>query len=82
MVYSAEQRTIAEALLEAALARARSVTKVELPPLSRDGEEPPTDIAEQMAGADVVLAPTATSLNLDNGTAARLTPRAVVLAPG
>jgi leucyl aminopeptidase (aminopeptidase T) len=63
VVYSAEQRSIAEALLEAARARARSVTKVELPPLLRHGAEPPADIAEQMADADVVLAPTATSLS-------------------
>ena len=64
VVCSGEQRTIADAFTAAARDRARDVTVVDLPPLSRHGEEPPAEIAEQMARADVVFAPTSTSLSV------------------
>jgi leucyl aminopeptidase (aminopeptidase T) len=63
VVRSKEQRSIADAFAAAVRGRAREVTVVDLPPLSRHGEEPPPGIAEQMARADVVFAPTSTSLS-------------------
>ena len=39
------------------------MTVVAFPPLSRHGEEPPAAVTEAFAGADVVLAPTTTSLS-------------------
>ena len=63
VLYNDEQRTIAEALEEAAKPRALAVTMLEFPALSRHGEEPPDEIAERMASADVVLAPTSRSLS-------------------
>lgn len=69
VVYNDEQATIAEALAEAARPLARTVTLQEFPTLSRHGEEPPADVAEAMAQADAVFAPTARSLS---NTQARL----------
>jgi len=63
VVYNDEQRVIAESLAAAAKPRARAVTLLELPTLSRHGEEPPTEVAEAMARADVVSAPTSRSLS-------------------
>jgi leucyl aminopeptidase (aminopeptidase T) len=64
VVFNGEQRTIADALAEAANHRARAVTLLEFPPTSRHGEEPPAEVAEAMLAADVVLAPTSRSLSL------------------
>jgi leucyl aminopeptidase (aminopeptidase T) len=64
VVRSKEQRSIADAFTAVARGRSREVTVVDLPPLSRHGEEPPTEIAEQMARADVVFAATSTSLSV------------------
>jgi leucyl aminopeptidase (aminopeptidase T) len=64
VVRSERQRSIADAFIAAARGCAREVTAVDLPPLSRHGEEPPAEIAEQMARADVVFAPTSTSLSV------------------
>src|SRR6476659_8134492 len=64
VVCNAEQRTIAEALADAARRRARSVMLLEFVAMSRHGEEPPAEVAEAMVAADVVLAPTSMSLSL------------------
>ena len=66
VVFNATKRGIAEALGEAAKPRARTVTLLEFPAVSRDGEEPSADVAAAMVGADVVLAPTARSLSQTN----------------
>jgi leucyl aminopeptidase (aminopeptidase T) len=63
-VCNEEQRTIAEALADAAHRRGRSVTLLEFAATSRHGEEPPAEVAEAMAAADVVLAPTSMSFSL------------------
>ncbi len=63
VVYNDEQRVIAESLAAAAKPRARAVTMLAFPTLSRHGEEPPTEVAEAMARADVVFAPTSRSLS-------------------
>jgi leucyl aminopeptidase (aminopeptidase T) len=63
VIYNDEQRAIAESLAAAARPRARAVTLLGFPTLSRHGEEPPSDVAEAMAGADVVFAPTSHSLS-------------------
>jgi leucyl aminopeptidase (aminopeptidase T) len=58
-----EQRLIAESLAAAATPRAQAVTVLTFPALSRHGEEPPAEVAEAMARADVVFAPTSHSLS-------------------
>jgi len=58
-----EQRSIAEALADAAEDPARSVRVVSYPTLTRDGEEPPEDVAKAMTAASVILAPTTFSLS-------------------
>jgi leucyl aminopeptidase (aminopeptidase T) len=63
VVYNDEQRVIAESLAAAANARARAVALLAFPPLSRHGEEPPADVAEAIARADVVFAPTSRSFS-------------------
>jgi hypothetical protein len=63
VVFNGPRRAIAEALVEAAKLRAGSVAALEFPMVSRDGEEPPADVAEIMGRADVVLAPTSRSLS-------------------
>jgi leucyl aminopeptidase (aminopeptidase T) len=63
VVYNVEQRAIAESLAAAAKPRARAVTLLEFPSLSRQGEEPSTEVAAAMARADVVFAPTSQSLS-------------------
>jgi leucyl aminopeptidase (aminopeptidase T) len=63
VISNEEQREIAESLAAAAKSSARSVTLLEFPALSRHGEEPPAEVAEAMAGADVVFAPTSRSLS-------------------
>jgi leucyl aminopeptidase (aminopeptidase T) len=63
VVHNDEQWTIAESLAAAARPRAREVTLMGFPTLSRHGEEPPSEVAEAMAGADVVFAPTSRSLS-------------------
>jgi aminopeptidase len=63
VVFNAAKRRIAESLGVAAKPRARAVALLEFPAVSRDGDEPPADVAEAMVGADVVLAPTSYSLS-------------------
>jgi aminopeptidase len=63
VIYNDEQLEIAEALEAAAKPRARAVTMLHFPALSRHGEEPPAEIAEAMAHADIVFAPTSRSLS-------------------
>jgi leucyl aminopeptidase (aminopeptidase T) len=62
VVHNGEQRAIADALAAAARPRARALAMLEFETLSRHGEEPPPEVAEAMAGADVVFAPTSRSL--------------------
>lgn len=62
VVFNDEQRVIAEALASAARQRADAVQLLPFLPLSRHGEEPPAEVAEAMARADVVFAPTSYSL--------------------
>jgi aminopeptidase len=63
VVCNEEQRLIAASLIAAAKPRARTVTVLEFATLSRHGEEPPAEVAEAMARADVVFAPTSYSLS-------------------
>jgi leucyl aminopeptidase (aminopeptidase T) len=63
IVYNDEQRVVAESLAAAAKPRARAVTLLAFPTLSRHGEEPPAQVAEAMLQADVVFAPTSRSLS-------------------
>jgi leucyl aminopeptidase (aminopeptidase T) len=63
VVYNDAQLEIAQSLARAAKPRARAVTVLRFPTLSRDGEEPPAEVAEAMARADVVFAPTSRSLS-------------------
>jgi leucyl aminopeptidase (aminopeptidase T) len=63
IVFNEEKRAIAEALASAAEPRAGSVMLLEFPVVSRDGEEPPGEVAEALLAADVVLAPTSRSLS-------------------
>jgi leucyl aminopeptidase (aminopeptidase T) len=63
IVCNREQRSIADALGQAAGRRARAVTLLEFAAVSRDGQEPPAEVAEALGGADVVLAPTSRSLS-------------------
>jgi leucyl aminopeptidase (aminopeptidase T) len=69
VVYNEAQRPIAESLAAASESVARGVVLLGYPSQTRDGEEPPTAVAEAMAEAAVVFAPTACSLS---HTAARL----------
>jgi leucyl aminopeptidase (aminopeptidase T) len=68
VVYNEEQRVIAEALAAAAEAHARAVTQLAYPTLSRHGEEPPAEVAEAMARAEVIFAPTTRSLTQTQAT--------------
>ena len=63
VVYNEEKRVIAGALAEAATRPRRRVTSLVFPTPSRHGEEPPSEVAEAMARADVVFAPTSRSLS-------------------
>lgn len=63
VVYNDEQRSIAESLAAAAKPRARTVTLLEFPALSRHGEEPPSEVADAIARADAAFAPTSRSLS-------------------
>jgi leucyl aminopeptidase (aminopeptidase T) len=63
VVYNEEQNVIADSLAAVAKPRGRAVTVLAFPTLSRHGEEPPTEVAEAMARADVVFAPTSRSLS-------------------
>jgi leucyl aminopeptidase (aminopeptidase T) len=62
VVYNDQQRVIAAALAAAARQRAGTVRLICFAPLSRHGEEPPVEVAEALAWADVVFAPTSFSL--------------------
>jgi leucyl aminopeptidase (aminopeptidase T) len=57
------QRGIAEQLANAAERSARSVRLLSYPELTRDGEEPPPSVADAMAEAAVIFAPTTFSLS-------------------
>jgi leucyl aminopeptidase (aminopeptidase T) len=57
------QRAVAESLLAAAQLAARSARLVVYPPVSRDAEEPPQEVASAMDEATVVFAPTTFSLS-------------------
>lgn len=63
IVFNEEQRHIADALETSARRRARSVTTLTFPALTRDGEEPPAFVAEAMAKASAIFAPTTCSLS-------------------
>jgi aminopeptidase len=63
VVCNEEQRLIAASLIAAAKPRARTVTVLEFATLSRHSAEPPAEVAEAMARADVVFAPTSYSLS-------------------
>lgn len=63
VVCNDEQRLIAASFVAAAKPRAQTVTMLEFATLSRHGEEPPAEVAEAMAHADVVFAPTSFSLS-------------------
>jgi leucyl aminopeptidase (aminopeptidase T) len=57
------ERAIAEILAAAAEARTRSVRLLEYPTQSRNGEEPPTQVARAMLDASVVFATTTYSIS-------------------
>jgi aminopeptidase len=63
VLFNEDQLVIAEALAGAAEGSSRRVRTLGYPTLSRDGEEPPTLVAEAIAAADVVFAPTTFSLS-------------------
>jgi leucyl aminopeptidase (aminopeptidase T) len=63
VVCNEQQRVVAESLAAAADGHARSVRLIVYPALTRDGEEPPTFVAEAMAEAAVIFAPTTCSLS-------------------
>src|SRR4029450_4845622 len=63
VVCNEEQRLIAASLIAAAKPRARTITVLEFATLSRHGAEPPAEVDEAMARADVVFAPTSYSLS-------------------
>ena len=63
VLFNEDQRVIAESLAVAAEAAARSVHLLCYPPLTRDGEEPPTPVAAAMCEAAVIFAATTFSLS-------------------
>ena len=63
VVCNEQQRSVAESLAGAAGGDARSVRLIVYPALTRDGEEPPAFVAEAMAHAAVIFAPTTCSLS-------------------
>ena len=63
VVFNDELRVIADALGAAAREHARTLTLLPFATLARHGQEPPSNVAEAMARADVVIAPTARSLS-------------------
>jgi leucyl aminopeptidase (aminopeptidase T) len=64
-----EQLTIADAIAEAAAGKARSARVLAFARSTRHGEEPPREVADAMATASVIFAPTTFSLS---HTAARV----------
>jgi leucyl aminopeptidase (aminopeptidase T) len=63
IVCNDEQRPIADALAQSAAPLAHEVRTVVFPALSRHGEEPPAFVADAMAEAGAIFAPTSTSLS-------------------
>lgn len=63
VVYNTDLAPIAEALVEAARDRAASVRALEFPPTSRNGEEPPDDVAAAMSEASAIALVTQYSLS-------------------
>ena len=63
VLFNEDQRVIAESLAVAAEGAARSVQLLCYPPLTRDGEEPPTPVAAAMCEASVIFAATTFSLS-------------------
>jgi leucyl aminopeptidase (aminopeptidase T) len=63
VVCNEEQRSIADALAQSAEARAREVRTLVFPTLARHGEEPADFVADAIAEASVVFAPTTMSLS-------------------
>lgn len=70
VVCNEEQRSIAGALETSARARARNVTGLSYPTLTRHGEEPPPFVTDAMKKASVILAPTTYSLSHTQARAA------------
>lgn len=66
IVYNPELAPIADALASAARDRAGSVRALEFPPTSRNGEEPPADVAAAMADASAIAIVTKYSLSHTN----------------
>lgn len=66
VVYNPELVPIAEALANAARDRAGSLLALEFPPTSRNGEEPPADVAAAMAEASAIALVTKCSLSHTN----------------
>jgi leucyl aminopeptidase (aminopeptidase T) len=63
VVCNEKQRVVAESLAAVAEGQARSVRLIVYPASTRDGEEPPPFVAEAMAEAAVIFAPTTCSLS-------------------
>lgn len=63
VLFNEDQRVIAESLAVAAEGAARRVQLLCYPPLTRDGEEPPTPVAAAMREAAVIFAATTFSLS-------------------
>lgn len=63
VVFNEELRPIADAIAAAASTRTRTVSTVAFPTLSRNGEEPPDDVAEALLAADAAALVTRYSLS-------------------
>lgn len=63
VVFNEELRPIADAIAAAASARTRTVSAIAFPTLTRNGEEPPDDVAQALLAADAVVLVTRYSLS-------------------